>query len=82
MVFQKNQTKKIKNTAFNQLNSLATGIEFTQIVQSAPLSTIGPEGRAREIMNRFAGAGKSFMSTLDPIDDLKLKHLMKFQILL
>jgi hypothetical protein len=65
--------EKIKNTAFNQLNSLATGIEFTQIVQSAPLSTIGPEGRAREIMNRFAGAGKSFMSTLDPIDDFKVK---------
>jgi hypothetical protein len=65
--------EKIKNTAFNQLNSLATGIEFTQIVQSAPLSTIGPEGRAREIMNRFSGAGKSFMSTLDPIDDFKVK---------
>jgi hypothetical protein len=65
--------EKTKNVAFNQLNSLSTGIEFTQIVQAAPLSTIGPEGRAREIMNRFSGAGKSFMSTLGPVDDFKVK---------
>jgi hypothetical protein len=65
--------EKTKNVAFNQLNSLSTGIEFTQIVQAAPLSSIGPEGRAREIMNRFAGAGKSFMSTLGPVDDFKVK---------
>jgi hypothetical protein len=64
---------KIKNTAFNQLGALATGLEFAQIVQQAPLSTIGPEGRVREILNKFSGAGKSFMSTLDPIDDFKVK---------
>ena len=65
--------EKIKNVAFNQLSALATGIEFAQIVQQAPLSTIGPEGRVREIMNRFSGAGKSFMSTLSPVDDFKVQ---------
>jgi hypothetical protein len=64
---------KIKNTAFNQLGALATGLEFAQIVQQAPLSTIGPEGRVREILNKFSGASKSFMSTLSPIDEFKVK---------
>ena len=65
--------EKNKQVAFRQLGDLARGIEFTQIVQTAPLSTIGPEGRVREITDAFIGAGKGFMSSLGPIDEFKVK---------
>jgi hypothetical protein len=65
--------EKTKSVAFKQLNDLARGIEFAQIVAAAPLATIGPEGRIREITDKFQGAGKSFLSALGPIDDFKVE---------
>ena len=65
--------EKNKQVAFRQLGDLSRGIEFTQIVQAAPLATIGPEGRVREITDAFIGAGKGFMSSFGSIDEFKVK---------
>jgi hypothetical protein len=65
--------EKTKSVAFKQLNDLARGIEFAQIVAAAPLATIGPEGRIRELTDKFQGAGESFLSSLGPIDDFKVQ---------
>jgi chromosome segregation ATPase len=55
------------------MRDLSIGIEFAQIVTSAPSELIGPGATVRNFMDRFSGSTKSYQSSIGSVDEFATK---------
>ena len=65
--------KKALDVAQKSMRDLSIGIEFAQIVTSAPSELIGPGATVRNFMDRFSGSTKSYQSSIGSVDEFATK---------
>jgi len=64
---------KGKNIANKSMRDLSVGIEFANIVTSAPLELLGPGATVRQFMDRFSGSAQSYQSSIGNFDEFQTK---------
>jgi len=57
---------KVQGVAMKAMGDLKTGIEFTKIVQMAPLGTMGSKAKLREFYDNVLEAGRGATSSFSP----------------
>ena len=62
-----------KNLSDKSMRDLSVGIEFANIVTSAPKELLGPEAAVRQFMDRFSGSVKSYQSSIGTLDQFEVK---------
>lgn len=64
---------KGKNIANKSMRDLSVGIEFANIVTSAPLELLGPGATVRQFMDRFSGSAQSYQSSIGNFNEFQTK---------